>query len=227
MVCSTVSRHTMAYPLMFLPRAVSQGIPPLHSLVSFLVGGFLCPARGRVCILVVCQVFSPTSTSQQTTFVWRLVLRYLALKSTDGLMKRKHTLKKALKKGGAVGAMRKKGGTVGAMPPYHYLSKPGGGGGGWGGGVRIQGPGQAARVLATALRPSFSQSLCSTDDGMLRPGLTNVILGVKPQRPRFGRTRGVHHVSGIPQHFENGTVLVMETCTQQGKPIVLLFFLGP
>ena len=49
--------------------------------------------------------------------VQRLVLQYLALKSTDGLMKRKHTLKK--------------GGAVGTMPPTHYLSKPGGGGG-WG-----------------------------------------------------------------------------------------------
>ena len=51
-------------------------------------------------------------------------LANLALKSTDGLIKRKHTLKK--------------GGTVGAMPPTHYLSKPGGEGG------RIQGPGPAA-----------------------------------------------------------------------------------
>ena len=39
----------------------------------------------------------------------------------DGLMKRKHTLKK--------------GGAVGAMPPAHYLSKPWGGGGLGGGGV--------------------------------------------------------------------------------------------
>ena len=42
-------------------------------------------------------------------------LANLALKSTDGLMKRKHTLNK--------------GGAVGAMPPTHYLSKPRGGGG--------------------------------------------------------------------------------------------------
>ena len=40
-------------------------------------------------------------------------------KSSDGLMKRKHLLKK--------------GGAVGAMPPTHYLSKPGGGRGGLGG----------------------------------------------------------------------------------------------
>ena len=52
---------------------------------------------------------------------------YLALKSTDGLMKRKHTLKK--------------GGEVGAMPPTHYLSKPGGGGGGLGGSHTRTGPG--------------------------------------------------------------------------------------
>ena len=43
-------------------------------------------------------------------------LANLALKSTGGLMKRKHT--------------QKKGGAVGAMPPTHYLSKPVGGGGG-------------------------------------------------------------------------------------------------
>ena len=42
-------------------------------------------------------------------------LANLALKSTDGLMKTWHTLKK--------------GGAVGAMPPTHYLSKPGGLGG--------------------------------------------------------------------------------------------------
>ena len=41
-------------------------------------------------------------------------LANLALKSTDGLMKRKHTLKKE----GAVGAMQKKGDAVGAMPPW-------------------------------------------------------------------------------------------------------------
>ena len=51
------------------------------------------------------------------------------LKSADGLMKRKHTLKK--------------GGAVGAMPPTHYLSKPGWGGGG-AGECHIQGPGPAA-----------------------------------------------------------------------------------
>ena len=49
------------------------------------------------------------STSQQTTFFIVPRLANLALKSTDGLMKRKHTLKK--------------GGVVGAMSPTHYLSK--------------------------------------------------------------------------------------------------------
>ena len=39
---------SVAYPLMFSPRAASQGIPPPHGLVSSLVGGPLCPGRGRV-----------------------------------------------------------------------------------------------------------------------------------------------------------------------------------
>ena len=56
-------------------------------------------------------------------------LASLALKSTDGLMKRKHTLKNGRavgamrKKGGAVGAMQKKAGAIGAVPATHYLSK--------------------------------------------------------------------------------------------------------
>ena len=38
-----------------------------------------------------------------------------------------------------------------------------------------------ARLLATALRTTFPQSLCSINDGMHRPGLAYVMLGVKPK----------------------------------------------
>ena len=68
------------------------------------------------------------------------LLANMALKSTDGLMQRKHPLKP----GGTVGAMRKKGD---AIPKTHCLSKPrGGGGGGWGLSHTRTGPGRPPGV---------------------------------------------------------------------------------
>ena len=57
-------------------------------------------------------------------------LANLALKGTNGLMKKKHT--------------QKRGGAVGAMPPNSLSLKTRGGGGGGGWGCRIQGPGPVA-----------------------------------------------------------------------------------